>query len=321
MFEPIAVIKESDEDYFKNPAISNSDLTYFHNNGFANFWNYKYGEKPRLNTEQLILGSYIHTLILEPEKIDDKYSILKGSKPKSPNQELFCNKIAEGIDIEEAYLTSYKQDKKTLGSKAIDLYKELSSFIEFLNSGKIPIDNEQYNIGLKLLNSYNKVKDFIKTPAPEDYFVEMLNPFEECEISYYAKYKNKLLLKGKIDKKIRFEGKTIIVDLKTTSNAGFISFSNSMSKYDYFRQMCFYKNLVESFDENVTNIYIIALQTVAPYQAQIYEIHLDDYILKDIEKDLDKLLPYQDEPNKLLDAEQRIIPIYTPRNESRKNTI
>lgn len=315
MFKKISTIKQSDEEYFANNAISNSDLTYFNQNGFANFWNYKFGEKPRLETDQLTLGSYIHCLVLEPQEVNNRFVVLKGVKPKSPNQADFASKVASGINPEDAYLSSYKQDKKTLGDKHLQLENELKDYILYLahSKGKIPITEEQNNIALNCLTNLEKLNKRINL-----YDMSKLNLESTIYGSYYSQIQNKeMQLKCKIDAYEKDKKGIILFDLKTTSNCSPKSFNSSIIKYSYLRQMSFYKELLEAEstesneEDKVILIFIVAIQTQPPYHCQVYEVPI--YMLNNarlqIKEDLEKLAPYMDNPIELLNAEQDIIEI------------
>jgi len=304
----ITIAKDTDEDYFANPAISNSDLTYFRQNGYANFWNYKYGEKPRISTPQLTLGSLIHCKILEPDEVDDRFCCFTGKKPNSPNKENFANDILLGKTPRQAYLANYKVDANKIEGKDEALYEELYGYIEYLktSSHKTAVDADTWGIAELCVQSFYKRKEEIYKQ------IAGANPIKESvkEMTIYGKLCG-VDCRVKVDEYLEtIQDNLILVDLKTTSASNQRSFEASIVKYGYLAQMAFYRAFLRAFDQPVIDDpFIIAIQTSAPYPVQCYRISgtLLDRTEEYIERDLNMLYPYLGNPDSLLTAEQTII--------------
>ena len=82
----------TDEMYFADPAISNSDLSVFVNKGKVEFYNYKYNkQEDKESKSHFDLGTLIHTMLLEPHEIDNKFVVYDGEHPNSANKKVFVN--------------------------------------------------------------------------------------------------------------------------------------------------------------------------------------------------------------------------------------
>jgi len=115
----------SHEDYLSIDALSASRLSDFRKSPA----HYKYSlENPKPQTEAMILGSFIHTLVLEPAKTVDKYLSLPDLDYRSSkNREIRDNLIAENPGI-----TFIKQDdwKKAFDiSRAVLDNKRVGKFL------------------------------------------------------------------------------------------------------------------------------------------------------------------------------------------------
>lgn len=306
--------KISDEDYFALPHISNSDLTYFSENGYANFWNYKFGQKPKLETTSLTLGSLVHCMILEPDEVDKRFVSIKGDLPSSPQMESFCRKVIEGMSLDEAYLGSYKTTAKYLEKKPEELYAKLSGYIEYLSDPvkKQIVTTEDWDKAYKIVESYEKNEEKLLNACKKHFNIRE-NAFydrakEINEVTCEAEIDG-VMCKAKIDKYIIRDSDVILIDLKTTKNSSPKQFRKSIENYKYVRQLAFYYFFFET--EPIDN-YIVALQTEYPYPVQIYSIHQDliDKAQNILRDELAKLKPYLNNPESLLTAGDDVIRIY-----------
>ncbi len=104
---------------------------------------------------------------------------------------------------------------------------------------------------------------------------KLLNHEGEVEDSYFWKDKETgTKCKARLDKLIPdYQGKSVIVDLKTTADASPAGFEKSMANYGYHRQAAWYSHAVELATGKAPALYIIiACEKVPPYDNVCYLI-------------------------------------------------
>jgi len=127
--EPGIYYDISHEDYLKLDALSASRLKDFRKSPA----HYKHSlENPKSQTDAMLLGSFVHALVLEPAKVVDKYLSLPELDYRSPkNREIRDNLIAEnpgvtflkqddwqkGFDVSRTVLANKRVDKILSGAK------------------------------------------------------------------------------------------------------------------------------------------------------------------------------------------------------------
>jgi hypothetical protein len=65
----------SNEEYHGNSAISRSNLVHFNKNPYHYWYNKLSGEAEHKETEAMLMGELIHTLVLEPYEFDNRFAV------------------------------------------------------------------------------------------------------------------------------------------------------------------------------------------------------------------------------------------------------
>lgn len=277
-------------NYREHPALCNSDLSYLYNPVM-----FKFAIDRRLSKESspsLNFGSYVHTLVLQPDKVQDTYfTIPEGiTTPSSPQQNKFCELILSGKTAKEAYLECYvEKDESKVETKATALYESLRRYINEVlipSKTKMPVSKQQEEIAIKIIANINSHPMAARLLLPEN---ETEDESSSNETEFYFTYEQ-LKCKSLIDRYIiNHKTKTIKeVDLKTTSDNCYsdilshganayehrwAGFMNSVLKYGYLRQRAFYKQaLLSKYPDYQIESYIVAVMTEFPYSVAVYKV-------------------------------------------------
>tara|TARA_R110000824_G_scaffold197053_6_gene380404 strand:- start:4605 stop:5585 length:981 start_codon:yes stop_codon:yes gene_type:complete len=241
-------------------------------------------ERETRTDKHLIEGKLLHLLFLQPEKLNDEFSIVPSKIPSdnvrkvlndlkkhnNPNMSELDDEILKILEFHNLY-QSYKEDSKRLDK--IQTPENAQYFHFLLEEGKDIIDNDMLakatervelmkankNV-MKIMN--HKVTDFEIDP------IEIYNEkYLECKLKNY-----KFGLKGYIDRfTIDHDKKEItIIDLKTTSK-GLEKFAETVDFYRYWMQAVIYITLVmKNMKEKVSNYKINFNFVVIDNYDQIY---------------------------------------------------
>lgn len=237
--------------YEDNTRISNSAIGWFLKNGPSYLRKKLDGVIPDEKGSQLEKGTMIHEYILQPEEFNNDYLLFVGQKPKSDQQQKFCEILINSVEIEpdksllNAYKASYsivgKSEDKML-SEARKIALELNPYIEALKDGR------------KLISQYDtqKCQDVLHNIEQHKAASVLLNDsnyeeHHEFHINWeFLGVKCKSLLDCV---KFNFEEKRCqLIDLKTTVKLW--HFEDSIEQYDYLRQLCFYLQAIMWYLEN-----------------------------------------------------------------------
>lgn len=275
----------TDQEYFAHPAISNSDLQYFNMYGAANFYEYKFGNKGKENSENLKLGSLFHCMVLEPEKLEERYIVCE-TTPNHPNQHKFISLLLEGYSTIEAYTNSYSTKGKKIDEierSSIELREKLNLYHLAVLENKEIIDQEMFSKASEMKKALDKSnwKEIICKQYPLLFEGSLAKELNERAVIYKDELSG-LQLKSKIDRLLLFEErKTFLhIDLKTTQYSNSELFRESIKKYKYDQQIAFYrKGILEIIKEGYGGncgdwkgvSVIIACQSNPPYPIEIYE--------------------------------------------------
>lgn len=237
--------------YYENKRISNSDITFFENNGPELFYEYKFNRAVNDNAAKesyYINGDLLHTMILEEHRLLEKFYVSDAVVPTGKLADfvrLKANYIKMGNTVEEAIKNAHlasdlQYTLDTTLKKAEDsVYKAYSEAIANCQPNASIVSLEDYTRAEKCLN---KLKDY-KVSRDLLFNIENDNKetINEFEIYHDIHHCQNLEAKCKLDRVIiDHENKTaIIVDFKTTSSLAF--FNRSYYKYKYYRQLAYYR--------------------------------------------------------------------------------
>lgn len=189
-------------------------------------------------TPAMEFGTAYHAMLLEPEKFEQQYAI---------------------FDTEKRPDTSM-----TMAAKANTAWKD-KFYADAETSGKSIIKKADYNIiadmGMVLMSNPD-IEGLLSGGDREPTFI-----FEIDEVLGKARM-DYVLLRG---------GKTVIVDLKTTTDASPRAFGNTAFKMRYHVQAAFYTDILAAYlgtDPDDIAFIFIAQEKDAPYVAQAYEVPL-----------------------------------------------
>lgn len=155
--------------------------------------------------------------------------------------------ILEPSEVDKRYAVMPKVDLRTSSGK------QTKMIFEQENQGKEVITDKMYEIAKEC---YKSVCETGVKQLFEDGVAEKAIQFET----------NGIEAKGKLD--YYKENKGIILDVKTTQNAG-ESFATECSNRDYFLQGSFYFDGLKKIGKNVNDIIFVGVQTKSPYKVTL----------------------------------------------------
>ena len=251
-------------------------------------------EREEKTDKHLIEGKLLHLLILEPEKLHEKFSIVPNKVP-SDNVRKVLNDLKKrvvgdlkdlGPEIlevlkEHNLYQSFKEDEKRLSK--IQTTENADYFQFLLESGKDIIDNDILQRAMdrvQIIKDNKQVMDllFHQTTDFELDPIETYNEkYLECELK-----EHNFGLKGYVDRYIiDHETKQItIVDIKTTSKS-LDKFAETVDFYNYWMQAVIYITLViKSSEKDISDYKINFNFVVVDNYDQVYVFDVSDNTLQ-----------------------------------------
>jgi len=282
----------NNKDYSTTKAISNSSLGLLQDSpkAFIKFFNQELEEKEESYFKQ---GSAIHCYILEPLVFAEDYVFQDYSMPNSPKKKAFIDlylksKGKEDEKLKKAYKSSYSTvlNDDIVLKKAKELKKELKPYLKMLDlesKGKIVLPKKQeYHL--------RKIKDAVlKHPkaselifkVPEDF--ENVFAYNETPVYWQVEIEGTTYdLKALIDRLVIDKDNKVIqiIDLKSTRKIE--NFEESVTQFEYDRQLAFYsKAVVELFkqkfpDDNIEDYkvehFIVAVNKEDEPECRVFKI-------------------------------------------------
>lgn len=272
--------------YQDNSRISNSAIGWFMKNGPSYLRKKLDGLIPDEKGSQLEKGTMIHEYILQPEEFDKDYMVFIGTKPSSDNQRRFCEELIKTIEIEpkKAFLDAYKKSYSIIGksedkmlSEACKIASTLTDYIDALKDGRTIIS--QYD-----LQKCIDVKENILNHKAASKLLD--NPDWEEHHEFHINWEhNGVKCKSLLDcVKFDFENKRCqLIDLKTTVKLW--HFEDSISTYDYMRQLCFYYGAIMWYLEKERDVmfsdlvewsfefFIIAIDSTSQSDVRVFKFN------------------------------------------------
>lgn len=245
-------------NYYNNNKLSQSKLKVFLDSKEKYFYRFIQNNYINNETDSLGFGRFYHTLVFQPELINDKYIVNSGFTING-NMGVFIkeyynnhivNKLTEEVSKQKAYIKSefklpietiWKKFISTEDPKNILYYKYLKT-----TKNKESIDQENYIKGQRMLETLNKDIETINIISPEDILGNNIEIYNELVIDWEVSYSS-IQLKSMLDRVIvNHHLKTVtIVDLKTTKCSNIKSFKYDIINYKYYIQAIFYINALE----------------------------------------------------------------------------
>ena len=256
------------------------------------------------STKAMDNGTMIHEYLLQPHEFWKDYQILDFVKPSTPQQKQFCDlyiastankaKIKAIEAFKGAYSTSGKSEEK-IATESLEMALKLKSYIKYLRlqNSKTLVSWAGYN-ALKLIKEnvilHKKANELLFNNTPSSDCI-INNEFHINWVFPKEYYNIKIDCKSLLDRLIiDHENKKItLVDIKTTSSIK--DFSDSVIKYDYYRQMSFYwyaivwyfkEELKLDIEEYKQETYIVAIQTNDNYEVKVFKLQ-DEKIVEKIQ--------------------------------------
>lgn len=270
--------------YEDKSRINNTAIGWFLFGGPSYFRKKMSGEIPDEESRAMSKGTMIHMWLLQPDEFKKHYRVSGMQKPKSQQQEKFCQELVNTTEIEPdlALLDAYKKVYSIVGkseakmlSEAKEIASTLNSYIESLKDTKHTYIT-QYDMKLLLsikqnINNHVAAKPLLDDPSARHEF-HINWEYQTCEGVAYCK---SLLDSVKFDTEKK---ECTIMDLKTTVHIH--NFEKSVEQYDYFRQFMFYRMAAEWYIRNELHqdskgwafrVYIIAIDTVSDNEVRVFE--------------------------------------------------
>lgn len=301
MITPGYKIPEYDIPYYEDSTrISNSAIGWFLNKGPAFFRRMLDGKEKGLDLPQLRKGTMIHEFLLQPDEFWNDYVLFDGEKPKSAQAQKFCENLINTVEIElnkqlsDAYRKSYsivgKSEDKIL-SEALKISVEYKDYIEAIKSKKILISQYDLDQLMKIQQNVDEHK-LAKQLMQKAGKYGNIHVYHEFQINWeywttddlnHGAY-TPIACKSLLDScTFDFDARTCtIMDIKTTAKLW--HFEDSMKEFDYCRQLCFYKEAVywylnnilelsnDEFDKWTFKYYIIAIDTTGSNEIRVFTL-------------------------------------------------
>lgn len=255
-----------DNTYFSNAYsgyISNSRLKWIDPNEGGDPQKFK--SPPKLKTQSLSTGSYIHELLLQPQSFELIDPIGKPTAKLGDTMDYIEIGINEGLSLDDAIrnacvkadyyanqIDAHLDDIKNVWNEYSPKLQEVRSKCKGLE--QIIVSDRDWNVVNSCVESCLSNKNLMDKLHPLDVFGDPLDSY--CEdalfmnfiVTYKGRYCTTLKFKLKIDNwTIDFDNKVLTLnDLKTTgkSVSKFMDPGMSFDHYCYFRQFFCYSEIL-----------------------------------------------------------------------------
>lgn len=232
---------------------------------------------PSYQTPQMLLGSVVHTLVLEPHKFSDEYVIIDNP----PDQE-WIDAVVHGCYVYEGKVRRGKEwdaFSAKYTDKPILIKSQHDAAIAWMQKAinKQPISESVYE-------QANYIKQAVLANRVARGLIEHPDAVVE-QSAFWVDEETGLLCKCRPDLRI---GRRVY-DLKTTRSAEASAFSYSAKKLGYHRQAAFYTDGLTAVGLEVESFGFIAVDTQAPMMATVFHRLSDDSVRLGREQIMDAL--------------------------------
>ena len=292
-------LTEKKVPYFEVQALSNSALSTFNYDVESYYKAYVQKVYEPKESDSLLLGSLVHMLLLEPEKINDTYAILP--KKIDGKMGIFIEEYVKTENAETAYAKA--EFKVALNTVMTNLEKQENQnyYNALLNTkDKILVDLEDFNKAKRLRDSVEKANQIpaILEGLEWDRFTEFEIYFEIERHGKTIQAKSKLddLYISKCRKFVKY------VDHKTDSKNRSYEYLETFKYWKTYRQLAFYEVAIrhyfmqQGWDQPITISHYINAISLKNEKSMLYTID-NSFISKglgEIQEDISKLIWHMD---------------------------
>ena len=231
----MALKKMSNAEYHALDYVSKSHLDEVNKSPF-HYWD-KYINPNRVEiepTKQMLLGSAMHTMVLEPELFEKEYIVESANAPKRP--------------------TAIQRNAKKPSSQTLDAIAYWEEF-----------DKKAVGKNLISIDDYERLTIMKQRIFDHPAASTILSLSGVAEQSYQWKdNQTGEICKSRPD--FHTNDGTLIVDLKTTSDASELGFQKSVHNFRYHVQAGFYLRSIKEAEQFV----FIAVESKPPYLVAVY---------------------------------------------------
>ncbi len=236
------IVHISDEEYFADPAISNSDLKLLRQSA-AHFRYAK--DNPKDPTDAMLAGSSLHIAVLQPDLFMDKHGIVPANAPPRPTKPQLASKNPTDLALDR-----------------ISFWEQF----DLVNEGKLIITDDQageyLHIG-SMIRQHPELSVYFDRGVAEG-VVFATDPI--CGVR----------VKCKPDWLTKVKDFRVCLELKSTKDARKKSFTRDATNFGYFTAGSFYQDVMEWGLARPDLYLIVAFEKEPPYGIKIYEIPEDD---------------------------------------------
>ena len=195
-------------------------------------------------TPDMVLGSLVHTLVLEPEKFDEEYAIKPVAQPLPPVVRL-----------------------KDVGRELFDKIKAEREIVSCANELELDVFNTtSEGKTIVSLETYEQAQDMARAVLNDDVAKSLLDGANVEHSIYWTHEHTGLQVKCRPD---CFLG-SVVTDLKTTRDASFKAFQSDAYRGGYFLQAgMMYKGL-QSIGITMEKFVFMCVEKTAPYATATY---------------------------------------------------
>lgn len=240
----LGLVECTNDAYHASAGISKSHLDAMASGSPRHYW-HKYlnpAREPEEPTPAKLLGQAIHSAILEPHLFSTEFAAVPDDAPKRPTS---------------AQLRAKNPSLET--SQAIDWWAEFNAAAE----GKTILTAEQFDICIDIRDAVHS------HPVASS----LLQGGKAEQTVYAIDEETGELVKCRID----YLTADIIVNLKSTEDAGAAAFGKSAGAYRYPVQQAWYEGVLDSaFGEHPPYWIFLAVEKSPPYALGIYYLEPED---------------------------------------------